>query len=418
MKKSRLNYENIFIFSSIVIITLLILIYGTRLVYFYIKENKKVVNNTIVDLYQAVSNNIVISGDGLVNDTEGYYFRGKNVNNYINYSNMLFRIISLNNNTLTLIMDTPITNLYYDKTYNESIVKSFLEEDFYKVINQEYLVDTNTCINAIFNEEDNCTEKYTAKVVLPSFSLYKKLGSQDSFMNNGYYYYLSNASDDDYGFVDDKGYVATTDGIHLYGIRPMITIRTSNIVRGDGSKENPYMIESPKTSLKEANVGSYVYYSDLLWRITKNDTTSRLILDDTLPGIMFSYENYSIKSEAGKYLNGEFLDSLDKTYLAKGNFYVGTFDTDTKSLFTKLNTYVGLPYMFEFFINDTSDYALMNLSKYNEVIYQIKNNGITYQNKIDSIYKLRPVIYMENNLILTGYGTINNPYMIGGVLGE
>ena len=99
-KEKRLLTTSQFIFCLISLLFALGvgLYYGGRSFYYYSLQNAKKVEtaNTLNGLVLG-SNYVQQEGDGLHQNTDGYYFKGKVENNYVRFANRLFRIISINN---------------------------------------------------------------------------------------------------------------------------------------------------------------------------------------------------------------------------------------------------------------------------------------------------------------------------------
>lgn len=398
----KINRENIFIFASIIFILGLFNIYLVRFIYYRYFASNKV--KTIPDLVERIQKKEV-----LYKEANKYYFKGKTNSNYVIYSSQLWQIISINNHTLTLISQKPITNMYFDDKYSDSIINSYMNDDFYNILDKSQIIKSSTCINDILNNTDPCTNKYEANVVLLPLSLYEKVGGLNSYINNGYYTYISNGENKHY-YIDDKGVIGTNYGSDLYGIKPVITINSKNILSGSGTQNDPYLLDTPKTNLKEALVGSYITFSNKLWRIIKNTDSTRLIANETIKDIKYK-TSYNTRSSVYEYLNEEYIKELNKEYLIESNFYNGYFISTIKTLFTKTNAYIGMPYLLDLYLNDVNDYALTTYNS--SYLYNIKTNGKTYQNTFGT-YNIRPVINIKNNLNITGSGTINNPYIIEG----
>ena len=72
--------------------------FGGRSFYYYNVENFRVVEGNKTLNGSIINNNKVASGEaeGLHQDTDGYYFKGNVSNNYVKFSNRLFRVIGIN----------------------------------------------------------------------------------------------------------------------------------------------------------------------------------------------------------------------------------------------------------------------------------------------------------------------------------
>lgn len=406
---TRMNKQNIFLFVSIIFLVTLLGIYSYRFIYY--KNYAPRIADNIIDLKERILKKNILEKD---NDT--YYFKGQTNSNYVIYSSQLWQVVKLNNDGITLVSVKPITNIYFDTNYEKSIVNEFLTDDFYSIVDDSLLISTTTCVNDIISSKDNCDKTYTNSVTLPSLSLYEKIGGKNSYINNGYYTYLSNEGTSHY-FIDNNGNIGSTSDNELYGVKALITIRSTDIISGSGLRNDPYILDNPKTKLIDALVGSYVSYSGKLWRIIKNKNETRLISNEIINTFDYKKETFGEDNELYQYLNTEFLEDLDKKYLVESTFYNGTFDTNIKTLFTKVKAFVGIPFLLDFYLNDIDNYALMTYSKYASTIFTIKDNGITHKGITDN-YGIRPIISIQNNLKINGKGTINSPYIIEGELDE
>ena len=140
--------ENIFIWTSIIFLIGIVGFFSYRFIHYYrLSHNRDVISN---DLYEIILDNRAILNLRKVDNS--YYYTENNGNNYVIYSGILWRIIKLENNKLTLISDVPVTNLYYDD------VLDYLNNEFYNLLDNRLIVDTETCINS--DEKNECIEKY------------------------------------------------------------------------------------------------------------------------------------------------------------------------------------------------------------------------------------------------------------------
>ena len=190
------KFELIFTGSSITFLLFLIVLFTARLIYFSKEEKNPIkIDKKIYDVI------VMDNSENLYKTENNYNFIGKDSENYIVYSGNLWRIIRVNQNDLTLVMDKPLTNLYFNNSYKESLINKRLKE-FYNELDTNLIIDTKTCI--MHEDIETCKEEYTNKIVIPSYEMYKQTGLTDSFMNNGYYTYLSNY-DGNYYYITDKG---------------------------------------------------------------------------------------------------------------------------------------------------------------------------------------------------------------------
>jgi hypothetical protein len=97
-----------------------------------------------------------------IKDKDSYYFYHDTEDNYLMYSNLLWRIVKINeDNSILMVLDSPITDLAFgvDKKYEDSSIIEWLNKGdseysgvFEKKLNDrsKYLVKTATII--IINE--------------------------------------------------------------------------------------------------------------------------------------------------------------------------------------------------------------------------------------------------------------------------
>lgn len=445
----RLKVQNIIIAINTIILLGIIGFYGYRLIHFYKIENPKV--DETFNLVQTITleKNITTIDEGLYETDEGFVFKGTNVNNYLEYSGYLFRIVSIDkNNNIKLITEESLTNLAWgiENNYDKSYIKSWLNGEnnnegiFYKSLNNLYLTDTNFCIEKVNEESKECTEIITDKVGLLSLEEYNNAGGTKSYLNTGNTWWLSNPSEEGVWYVYSNGNINDTLKIgkdyYSYGIRPVITIKGElALISGDGTKENPYKIEKETPNvLKNKNVGKYIKYSDLTWRIIeKNDKYVRVALDGVLKeneeDLLTNFSNYSnvyaTNNGIGKYLNNDFYNTLDKTNMVDGTIYVNRYDStvdfDYKGIFeTSISATVGMMQIGDLFMNDYTDYYLVSrTSTYVGTVYKVTENNGLYADFPTEKAKIRPTIFLNlESPITSGDGSKSSPYIIDSIEGE
>lgn len=403
--------EKVFVILSIIFLLTIIGIFSYRFIYFYKLNNNLVeVEKNIYDLVLAKK-----ASSNLYKIDNSYFYRGKDVDNYVVYSGITWRIIKLENNTLTLISNVPITNLYFNDSYENSKINNYLNEDFYNVLDNQLIIDTTTCINS--KDINTCEKEYKNKIVLLSFDIYNKIGGINSFVNNGYYMYLSNQNEENY-YINDVGEIEKTNLNNLYGIKPVITINSKDIYSGDGSINNPYLLDKPETNLKDALVGNYIVFSDKVFRIvSKNEDSVKIILNDIV-NVKLDGNQYNSNSSVYNYLNNEFYNSLDKELIINTKWNNGFFDGNLENIIKNtIECKIGFANFNDLFINDITNHALMSTSYLGEVNYYIKNNSTVYKDILNE-YKVRPMLSLKNDINVTGIGTLTSPYIIGDVVNE
>lgn len=446
MKKSKFKIQNIIIITNIIILLGIICFYGYRLIHFYKIEHPKVDKKLSLVETITLEKNITKVGDGLYEEDENYIFKGKEVNNYLEYSGYLFRIISVDSDkNIKLITEESLTNLAWgiDGSYENSYIKSWLNSDlehegiFYKSLNNptNYLVDTSFCTETVNEDVKECKSNTTDKSGLLSLVEYKQAGGSKSYLQTNNNWWLSNPSSEGVWYVYSNGQINDVSNMgkdyYSYGVRPVITVKGNlTIMSGDGTKNNPYKIENESASvLKSKNVGKYVEYSDLTWRIIeKNDNYVRLALDgfikeneeDKLMNFSVYSNVYSATNDIGKYLNTTFYSILDNTYMVDGIIYTNRYDSTVDFNYTgifasNITAKVGMMQVGDLFMNDYNDYYLVSrTSTYVGTVYKVVENNGLYADLPTGTAKIRPTIFLNiDTPIKSGDGSIKNPYVIG-----
>lgn len=451
--------DKIFIFISIIFLASLFIIYGYRFIHYY-RIDKQVLNKDTqviepISIYDHLLT--YIKEDSVLSQTNNtlvkkedntYYFKGNVENNFVYYSGRLWRIVKTDkNNNIVLITEETQTLLPYGEKaeYKESYIYNYLNDIneyslFYNTINNpSILSNTEYCSNVVANIENvTCETTFSDyQITLLNLKDYLDSGANEGYLNNNTYFWLMDFNEnDELYYVFDKGGVNTAkiSENHHYGVRPVITIKGDLLLNsGDGTKEKPYYIDEYEDyKLVNVGVGEYLEYSGYIWRIiSKTQTSVKAAMEgyikeeNTIIEKNFSTQNntYRItkKDNIGYYLNNDFYNTLEnKEYLVEGPFYTGKYQTDSydyKLVYqTSIDAYVGLPQIGDLFINSyNNSLTMLAISDHmNNILYVINDNNNLYTSKIDEVEKIRPIIYLDGNLIaLSGEGTQESPYIIG-----
>jgi len=258
--KRKIKKQLIFNCISILIISIFVIYYLGRFIYYKI-ENDKIVTYSNVLAEQIVERiNKYDIEEKLVLTNNIYRFVGDADNNYVKFMGYTWRIIKINEDkSITMITEDPIISLAYGdvSSYSESQINEWLNvfDDvkytgiFYNMISEgkEYLVNTKTCSD-IFNNVDNigCYETNTDFIVsLLSVKDYAEAGGATSYLNNGSYYWTTNSNKNkQFWYVSDDGKTGVADTDSEYGVRPVITLKSNiEVLNGVGTSDNPYIIK-------------------------------------------------------------------------------------------------------------------------------------------------------------------------------
>lgn len=427
MKKRKINIQKIFCFVSFIFLATCVFWYGGRFIYFYLDNNKTQIE-TEDTLVQTILNENE-EKDTLKNTNEEHYFYKSVDNNYVMYSNILWRVIKINSSKeVVLITDSPITNLAYGEAedYDNSDIQKWLTNILENDLNkkEDYLTKNNTCIDTIDEIEKSTCKKTNNDNYIGLLSLvdYINTGASDSFINNEKYTYLSNNnSDNEIWYLNNNGKVSTTTTDQIYGIKPVITLSSSvKTIKGNGTKDNPYEIET-ETGL----FGSYVKLDDDIWRIYQiNDNQVKLVLNDYLKinneEITHSYSNnnyYHNDTKYGSlayYLNNTYLNSLSYKDIIDTDYWSNNYyELDYSKVLEKtIDTKVSILSIGDVILNNELDNYFTNtgISKTSDEVYVVNNNGTLKEKNVTDEFKIVPCISIKKDLLTKGSGTKDNPY--------
>ena len=436
-KKTKISLEKIFWLISTVFLLGSCILYGTRFIKLY-KENEKKYGNKNTDnlLITKIDDNNNKNNNYKVINGE-HYFINNSENNYLKYSNMLFRIIKINQNgEIVIINDNSVTSLAYGKSkkFTESYIFEWLNDIekeytgiYEKVLNnkENYLIKSMNCEDTYdsLSNSDCKNINYDNYVTLLSANDFVNIGGKESYINNNEYFYLeSSNSNNKQWYVNSEGKTLTSFGEDIIGVKPVLTLKNNiSYIKGDGTKDNPYIIEE-----KNGLFGSYVKIDNYMFRIYEiNDTEVRIILDEYLKeeysySNVSSYHNDYNTNSVAYYLNNNFLNSLScknkiKEVKWSNGYYGSTNSYDYKdALKSTINSKVAMPSIGNIKLNDElSDYAIMTGTKQNSMlIYSISKNQKATTKSITGKIKITPTLSIDKELLTSGDGTKDNPYKI------
>lgn len=436
--KIKVDYQKLFNTISIGFICACILFYGARFTSLYIK-NKKVEVENVNTLYKVIFNTNY-GKENFVDIGGNHYFKNEVDNNYVTYSNILWRIIRINaDNSVTLISENPLVSLAYKEKVNfeESYLNKWLniteEEENTGILEynlnnpDKYLLKNETCLDVVDKLSNQlCKTTYTDKYLgLMSTSDYVNTGAETSFINNNTKFYLSNTTDTNkIWYITDTNKVSYSDGTDLIGLRPVITVKGNiNIVSGNGTLNSPYTFESEKGMF-----GAYVKLGKDTWRIYQvNEDTINLVSNNLLElnneamERIYTNKGYSYNSSKWNtlayYLNNTYLNSLSyKDKIELNNWANGYYGADNnynykEALADTKDAYVGLLNITNIRLNnDLKNYFLMTgNTKNGSLVYLASNNGTIYSTSSDEKNYVLPTITIKKELLTKGEGTIDSP---------
>lgn len=248
------KWEKIFRIISIVIIIGCCLLYGGRLIYYYNKLKPAKVDGEVVN-YIA---HVIKSESGIAYDTDGLYlagadyiFKGNVENNYVSYSDKIWRVSKIYaNGAVKLILDKDATLEYYNNVnYQESDVYNYLNNDFLLTLTEadKYLYDMTYCSDVV-TDINNIT--CDVKIEKQKVGLVDINDFTNSLLNGNTYFntesaiWMMNPADETNMWVVYQNKL-TKDSINeRYGVRPVVILNDNVKVKsGKGTINDPYMLE-------------------------------------------------------------------------------------------------------------------------------------------------------------------------------
>lgn len=418
--------ELIFCTCSILFIIGCFIFYGSRLIKYYKIYNPKSEGGEAIKLLgPSLTLNAAYKteGDGLYRISGASIYKGVNVDNYLMFSNQMWRIISINpDGTLDLILDSYINSLSFndkDVSFKESDINKYLNNKYLNILNKDYLSNVSYCLDDVDDitkitcSESN-SENYVRLISIPEFINSKVNGK--TYLESEYGYWTYNFGKK--GAWHTNGTNISIDlekNDHL--VKPVIRIKNSvQLLAGSGKKEDPYIIEKGNKNLE---VGKYIKLGADTWMIYEVDEkTISLSLKETLKSVYkFStgsskYNPKSVGSVA-LYLNTTYYESLPyKDKLNENTWYIGSYNgkfEDVKS--DKVTAKVGMYNVADLKIGSESDmfYLLTPVDKSNTYFY---NSGL-FKSKSSLARKIKPTININKSSVESGKGTITDPYILG-----
>lgn len=262
--------------------------------YFYTTILK---NNNVKDVpLTKVGVDLATTDEGLIKDVDDlgttYFFRGAVNNNYVRFADLTWRIVKINgDNTVKIVLNEVADDLanYHDSMdgYENLInnqLNGYLEVyyDTYLKDNDQYITNSKYCLEVgsnndahekIYNSYErlitnkiptfNCLgDKYSKKIGLLTADEVAYAGGNFASDNKDYYLYnekieniwwtstlAKSSSSVFYPFcVNNSGKIVfDVEGSLFRGLRPVINLNKKISVTGDGTINNPYVIDSKST---------------------------------------------------------------------------------------------------------------------------------------------------------------------------
>ena len=383
-------------------------------------------------------------------DDKNYYV-GANPNNYVYFSNMVFRIVGLEGDDVKIVADKDIANVNYD-----GIDKWFdYYEDNLTDNAKKYIKSSKYCNMKVSENEYNASKCNSygnkSKIGLLSIDEINRVGQgYGNYLVGKTITWLSNPQSKNSSVTFRMGVTGADNNYAAYnnkynfGVRPVMVIDGDILVSdGNGTESKPYKLEDyikAKTNIavNERYVGEYINYGGITWRISsiENDGTVRVISEQSLiknnEYYRFDYETTSSskiynpkqKGNPGYVINNKASEFFNTKYAVQHEIEVPIYksvpnygkEVETK----KYKVKVSAPNMYEMFSAFTDNeyihsYWLVNSSKDVNIKSSVSDIGVVLfeNNTTNYDFGIRPVIYLNKNCRITsGYGTKQKPFVI------
>lgn len=395
--------------------------YAYRLFYYKNKLAPKTDDGKkIVLLSDIIKEKVTTTNDGLYNEENNFIFKGNKVNNYIQYANMLFRIVKVNkDNSIDIVLDEPINYLSYDleeTNYYESNLRKYLNEDFYNNISSNLLIKSPYCIDSIKDPNKiTCNNIKVDAVKLLSVSDYlnSKKDGISYLTNEGTSWLLNNNTESVYSLTNGNLSYSKPNEIHQ--VKPVITL--NNLIsykEGDGSQENPYTIDTDKIYF-----ASYVKLDNDLYRVYETkDNILKLQLE-------LIYKNGDIKNELskttntftneeglGNYLNTTVYNTLTyKDLLEECETYTGEYNSNYENVKnTSIKNKIVINNILDPIFNKEKNNYYLSTPYETDKTYIF--NEELYPTKANIVRNISFSICIDKNKLTKGKGTKEEPYTV------
>lgn len=425
-KKTRLKkgvIQNLFCIISVLFIIICCIYYGRRLIKYYKIFNPK--GNGSDTVYMA---NSILTDTPFLTEGEGAYrisgnviYKGENVNNYVEFSNQIWRIIKIrSDNSIELILDDYINIMPWNNTYT-----TYLKSDLFDYLNNVYI---NSLNKSLLTTSSSCTDDITStnKITCDNLNIenYVNLLDVTSYLNsiedNKTYIskddekiWLLNRNSESKKIWNTSGSgITTSNSDSKYLVKPVITLSSTNILEsGSGTKEDPYKVKEENEDVK---IGTYIKLGDDLYRVydIEND-----VLKLELNSLNKNNRSFGTTNEfnpensnsLASYLNTTYLNSLSyKDKLVETKWYIGEYNTSYKDVKEDyITSKVGLLNLADIkFDSSLLNYYLT--TPINDKLYIY--NSVLAESKSNVNRPFRPTVAIKKDKKLKGNGTYENPF--------
>ncbi len=376
-------------------------------------------------------------------------YKGNDVQNYIMFSNMLFRIVGLNSDgSVKIVASDNIGTVNYDD------VDKWLNDYFYDHLTDKstkYIVKGSFCKSTVSDKNvdtvKSCKGNKKENVGLLSISDYN-----NSVIDGNSYLYPNNIAWTSNNQNDNKAWAVRTyfsgngtskymsfDDKYNFAVYPVINLKKGiKLIDGDGSLGDPYIFINKSKARAGDNIntrqsGEYVSYGNIKYRIidVDKDGYTKVVSDAVVMTNSVGYENKDKakiynpekKGNVGYYIENDLSKLIKTDVFTKHEVSVPIYKTvatySGKKTTKKYKVKLSAPNMYELFsgTNGSSGYSywLINSSEEELRKYLVSNIDVIYYNSVPNSEKagIRVIGYLDKDVtVLSGKGTKTNPYVL------
>ena len=336
-----------------------IIFYGARFIKYYRIYNPKLDGGPVLLGNQIAfgDNSTSTEGEsGLYSANGGFVFRGKIDRNYLQYNNMLWRVVRINEDrSIDVILDDYINILPWNSEVSEftkSEIYDYLNNDFLNQLDKSLLVEGTICNEMVDDikgktcDHENIVKTYVSFLSVSDF-LGATIDSKNYLVDDEEIFWLRDYSSDKIWHTNGSN-VSRSDSNVFYEVRPVVRLsKEIHYTKGNGTIDNPYIVDKSDT----LSIGSIVNLDNDKWIVyDKSDNVKLMhyeLLNDKkiFDKKKLNYDESSLK----EYLNTTYLDSLSyKDKIIDSEWYIGSYEnklSDIKK--SKTTAKVGLPNMLD-----------------------------------------------------------------------
>lgn len=378
------------------------------------------------------------------------YYSGKEPNNYVYFSGMLWRIVDSDGKNVRLVAYEDIANVNYAglNKWMDYFYDHLSDGAKKLIVKNKYCNETLASVTHDLLECSTYTKKLNS-YILSAQDINKAHSEDGNYLITQTISWLANEQNDENAYTVDV-FTYANDKVYLedkktynYGVRPVITIKGDSLIKsGTGTYKSPYNLgETPKGKVDDKintrTPGEFIKYSGMLWRIVEvnKDGTTKIISMESIKSkdnikVQTYYQskskvyNPTEKGNVGYFIKNKVSEYVDTSYFVNKNVEVPIYNGDIQygkeTSVKKYKVKLSAPNIYEMFSAYTytrgnmKAHWLINSSKQEVTKAAMTDIGVIITTVGDyDKYGIRVVGNLNENIMITkGKGTFDNPYNI------